>query len=177
MTRPHCQNPDACTAKKPTTHCRRCSVLRIAKDPEMEQRRLARVRELYTDPEYRAAHCERLREVNQRPEIREARKEHGRHIYATVLSRPDVRAKTMSPEARSKAGRTISERALAWCPPEKRAEYMRLLKWKHIPAAEARKMIEAELGIFTPEEEGRRIVDRITIEMHMREARRKAQAY
>ncbi|KQX18393.1 hypothetical protein ASD39_20350 [Sphingomonas sp. Root50] len=151
--------------------------MRIANDPAMEQRRLDRVRALYEDPEYRAAHIARLCEVNRRPEIRASRVEHGKHIHATVLSRPDVRAKSQSPEARARAGRTRSETVLSWCPPEKRAEYMRLVKWKHIPAAEARRMIEAELGIFTPEEEGRRIVDRITIEMHMRDARRKVQAY
>lgn len=175
--RPHCLNRDACAAKKPTTHCRRCSIMRIANDPEMERKRLERIRDLYADPDYLAAHCERLRAINQRPEIKQARKEHGKHIYATVLSRPEVQAKNRSPETRARAARSREETVLGWCPPEKRAEYKRLVRWKQIPAVEARRMIEEDLGIISPEEEGRRIVERITREMEAKERRRKAQAY
>lgn len=151
--------------------------MRVANDPEAQARRLERLRANFDDPDYRAAHAERLREVCQRPEVRAARVEHGKHIYATVLNRPDVRAKNQSPEVRARAGRANSNTKLAWCPPQKRADYLYLIKYKHVPAAEARKMIEAELGIFTPQEEGRRVIERITIDMQLKEARRKAQAY
>lgn len=180
MTRAHCQNRDACAAAKPTTHCRKCSMARIHGDPEMQVRRLIGIRALYDDPDYLAEHAERARQVNRRPDIIAKRVEHGKHIYATVLSRPDVVAKARSPEARAKAGRKTSETRLSWCPPEKRAEYLRLVKWKHIPAAEARRMIEADMGIVpveTPEQEARRIIDRVNREMRAKQAREKAQAY
>jgi hypothetical protein len=175
--RSHCQNRDNCAAAKPTTHCRRCSIMKIAADPVLEERRLAAIRANFDDPAYRAAHIARVREVNQRPEVRASRVEHGKFIYATVLSRPDVLAKNRSPEVRAKAGRATSETMLSWCPPERRDEYKWLVRWKHIPAVEARRIIEADLGIESAEDEARRIIDQVTRDMQAKQEREKAQAY
>ena len=47
----------------------------------------------------------------------------------------------MTPESYAKAGRTLSAKCLAWCPPELRDEYRRLTASKKIPAKQARAMI------------------------------------
>jgi hypothetical protein len=53
-------------------------------------------------------------------------------------------AASQAPEARAKAGRTLSARRLAWCPGHLRADYLHLVNVKHIKAAEAREIILAQ---------------------------------
>lgn len=53
-------------------------------------------------------------------------------------------AAAQTAEARAKAGRSLTARRLAWCPPELRSDYLELLYKHHIKAAEARRMIEAQ---------------------------------
>jgi hypothetical protein len=94
LQRPHCQNPGACAAAKPTTHCRRCwgHHLKASIPPEVEQRRRAIVsssvaflnRERWNDPAYRAKITELAR------------------LNAVLLS-PEVRAKRDTPECRKRA--------------------------------------------------------------------------
>lgn len=59
MTRAHCQNPDACAAKKPTTHCRRCSALHMNGCPERRAKASAAMIERYKDPKFRAEQAAR----------------------------------------------------------------------------------------------------------------------
>lgn len=73
-------------------------------------------------------------------------------IVLEANSRPDVRAKKLaalerarSPDSRARAGRSISERALADIPPAYRDEHRRLVKSKRIPAAESRQLISIQV--------------------------------
>lgn len=177
--RPHCQNPHACTAAKPTTHCRRCSIMRVQSDPDMEARRRAGIATLFSDPSYVEEHRARLRKTIAAkltdPAFVERKREHGRRQYRDCLNRPDVRAKAHSPEARQKAGRATHETRMAWCPPELRADYRRLIRSKLIPAAEARKIIEAEIAGTA--EHGKREVASNSLRMQLRHERQKREAY
>jgi hypothetical protein len=177
----HCQNPDACTAAKPTTHCRRCVIMSVSKSPEAEARRIAGIRAKHADPEFRAAHAKRLAEsvakASKDPAFIERRREHGRRQYENCLSRSDVRARNAAPEVRKAASRKTSAKRLAWCPEDLREHYLYLLYTQHIRAAEARVMIEEMIEARSPEAAARREVARITAELVAKEARRKAQAY
>ena len=177
--RPYCQNRDACAAAKPTTHCRRCSIMRVASDPELEARRVEKLRVLYRDPAYLDEHRARLRasiaRARQDPAFMESLRRNGRRLHRDFLSRPDVVARNRSPEVRKAAGAKTSEKRLGWCPPELRAEYRYLVRSKLIPAAEARKIIEAEIAGTS--EHGKRIVASNDLNMRLKDERQKAQAY
>lgn len=61
-----------------------------------------------------------------------------------------IRAAASTPERQAnylRTNRLIGERKLAWCPPERRAEYFKLLK-KHGSSAPARAEIEASMSPF-----------------------------
>lgn len=179
--RQHCQNPDACTAAKPTTHCRRCIIMSVSKNPEAEARRIAGIQAKHAEPEFRAAQTKRIADAvakaSKDPAFKERRREHGRRQYENYLSRPEVRARNASPEVRKAAGRKTSAKRLAWCPEDLRDHYLYLLNSQALRAAEARAMIEELIEARSPEAAGRREVARITAELASAEARRKAQAY
>lgn len=177
--RPHCQNPDTCTAAKPTTHCRRCSIMRHRGDPVIEAKRVTNLRARYDDPAYVEAHRERLRvaiaTARKRPEFMAWLREHGRRQYRDVLSRPDVVAKHQDPAVRKEAGRRASNTRLAWCPPELRDEYRFLIKTHHMPAVEARALIEEMIPGTAAH--ARRTVANEQFKGRLKDERQKAQAY
>ncbi|MCC2978821.1 hypothetical protein [Sphingomonas sp. IC4-52] len=80
------------------------------------------------------------------PEERRRRSERGKITARDVLFQPEVRARTMAPEVRQQAGRAKTETILGWCPPHLRDTYRHLVNRKHIPAAEARAMIDEEVA-------------------------------
>jgi len=149
MTRPHCLSPDACAAAKPTTHCRSCLARRINADPELRRRRAEGIARHQARPGVKAAYRERMAEVSAAmwadPAYVERRRAHGKRQAATVLARPDVIDAGRAPDVRARATATREETLLGWCPPEWRDHYRYLNRTKRIPAAEARKMIEAEI--------------------------------
>jgi hypothetical protein len=177
--RSHCLNRDACAAATPVTHCRRCSILRVKADPALDAKRRAGVDALFADPAYVAEHRVRLQanvaKASQDPAFIERRRAHGRRQYAECLSRPEVQAKAHGPEARKRAGRATSETRLAWCPTELRAEYRRLIRSKLIPAAEARRIIEAEIAGTV--EQGRRELASNILNLRLKREREKREAY
>jgi len=145
----------------------------------MEARRRAGIATLFSDPAYVEEHRERLRKTMtaklEDPAFVERKREHGRRQYRDHLSRPEVQAKAHGPEARSKAGRKTSETRLAWCPPEMRDEYRRLIRSKLIPAAEARRIIESEIAGTV--EHGKREVASHTLQMQLKHERDLREAY
>jgi hypothetical protein len=179
FVRPHCLNRDACAAKSPVTHCRRCSILRVQADPELEAKRRAGIGALFADPVYVAEHRARLQasvaKASQDPAFIERRRAHGLRQYRDCLSRPDVQAKAHGPDARKRAGRATSETRLAWCPVELRAEYRRLIRSKLIPAAEARRIIEAEIAGTV--ERGKRELASNILKLQLKHERDLAEAY
>lgn len=139
---PWCQKPDACTASKNAAHCRACSLIKMNTDPEIKAKRTAGIKARFNDPVYAEEHRQRIIAHANSPEGLEHRRRHGRHIAATVLCRPDVRAKIYAPDACARRGRAIAAVKLSWCPIEYRDQYKHLVRFNHVKAVDARKMIE-----------------------------------
>lgn len=169
---PTCDHPKSRNAKM----CRACQLEWLKNDPEIAARRKAGIKRYMSDPANLEAVKQRFAEVvardNADPERQKWRKEHGKRQYRDYLSRPDVLAKTLSPEVRAKAGRSRTETVLAWCPPEYRQTYHDLVHKKLMKAAEAREAIEVMIRA-----DARRKIRAIEREQHERQRREIAQAY
>lgn len=159
--RPNCRSTHACKAKTPGKHCPACSLSAKWRDPTFQAAHKRAVSEKFaSDADYRARHSAAgARNITawqrQNPEkVRALASANGR------------RART--PEVR----KAISDAKMAWCPPRYRAEYRDLIKVKRLAGGEARRIIEAEIAA-----EPKRLIARITAEMHAKEARRKREAY
>jgi len=157
--------------------CRSCSAIRMNTDPEINARRRASVSAHFATPGAKQMRTDALRRwIETMPdEERERRRANGRRLAAEVLSRPEVRELTNSPEVKAKAGRARTETVLGWCPPELRDQYRALVIRKGIPAAEARKIIEADIAGTL--EHARRSIANVKLAQRLRVAREKAQAY
>jgi hypothetical protein len=139
-----CPTPLAPTNK--SGRCTPCGNRHREADPEFRARRLAGIRKSFEDPARRAVAAETMRRSGRKaldhPGHREWLIERGKRIYRDILTRPDVRAKNAQAVREARAAR--AERELAWCPPEYRELLETLKRSKKLPAAEARKVIEAK---------------------------------
>ncbi|MFC0305171.1 hypothetical protein [Rhizorhabdus histidinilytica] len=176
--RPHCLNRDACTAAKPTSHCRRCNAIAVNASPDHRAKCSAAMRERYQDAAFKAEHTEKVRHAIKRaakdPEWLARKREVGRRYGAPNL------LSGHTTESRRKAGPRISATKLSHIPEHLRDEYRKLSRTKGLTKAERIEVINGIIDIerrASPEAEGRRIVERITREMEAKERRRKAQAY
>jgi hypothetical protein len=204
VARPHCQNRRACRAKTPGKHCQPCSagspevrerkrLSQIARlqdpvkrataiqvldrqrsDPEIEARRIAGVRGAHARPEVKQRHRQGCRDAKARmmadPAYREMLSEFGRELGAKNL-----RA-AQSPEVRQRAAKKIRAVHLAWCPP-RFWDLNAQMKRKAVPLDERKRIIAEEIAREDPKAEARRIIDRITREMHDKRAREQREAY
>jgi len=136
-----CPHPHGKKAKR----CRKCQIAHLNSDPVAKANHKAAMQRHYADPAVRAKAVATIRANTAKdmadPVKLEQRREKGRQQYRNVLSRPDVRAKAHSPEARKRAGATHSARDLADIPPRLRDEYRALVKSNNVNAAEARQII------------------------------------
>lgn len=158
--------------------CRTCTIKRVNACPTTAAKRKAGIHAKITrDPEFRAALVSRAVTLHERltPEQQEARRLHGVRQRDTVLSRPDVQARTHSPEARAQRGRSASATWLSWCPADRRDEYRRLVRSKRLPAAEARAIIEAEVA--GSQAAAKREVANFQLKMQLRHERDLASRY
>ncbi len=176
--RPHCQNRDACAAKTPSTHCRRCAAAALMANPAIRARHQKGIDAKFADPAKREAHnavaTANIRRFLDRP---------GSRDYLRARA-DEIRPLSRTPEAVERRVSRIRESAerrtqtlLPWCPPEWLDEYRRLTRVKHLKPAEARAIIEAEIEHRSPVAEGRRIVARIQAEMARKAARERREAY
>lgn len=113
-----CSAPIARTRQ--TGLCRAC----VNKDPALLARRGKTISEV------------RRRKFAEDPAWAAARREHGSWLYHNHAVNV-----TISEEARVRAGRGVSATRLAWCPPEYRAQYRKMVSNMHFSAAEAKAMI------------------------------------
>ena len=121
------------TTHSKTGRCRSC----VWKVPEMAARRTVAIQRAFmADPEKRERHRQALAEANRRPERRAQSSEHARarRIWERGYA-------AMTPEVRARIGKTLSEKALAHIPLERREEYKKLVK--EIGAAEAARIVLA----------------------------------
>jgi hypothetical protein len=119
-------------------------------DPEFQRnRRAAIVHGFQANPERRAEYAKRARIAGQSARSREANSQRLRERPIWQLGHA---ALPPGCDARKRGGAARSARHLAWCPPELRDEYRRLVANKKVPAKEARAVIldqhEAELRRF-----------------------------
>lgn len=146
MTRPHCLAPDACTAAKPTSHCRRCVAKHISSDPAIAERRREGARRKAQEPEYRAKLVERA--IANGAKVREQR---GREWLVNtarkmreIANQPEHIATRRSKD--KQAGEARTNTVLWWCPPEYRDRYRHLVNTKKLKGVDARAIIEAQMA-------------------------------
>ncbi|WP_156679375.1 hypothetical protein [Sphingomonas profundi] len=108
-------------------------------------------------------------------EQRDRLREKGRRLVRDFLSQPEIHARSQTPEARSAAVASTDRAKFGWCPPELRPAYHRLVRTKRIPAAEARRIIEAEIA-GTIEHARREIASR-DLAVRLRQERQRREAY
>jgi hypothetical protein len=156
--------------------CRSCSLERMRTDPAICEKRRQTLKTLCADPVF----AERRREAVKRgvralgPAHIEKLRANGRIVGKANLTSPEVQARSHSPECRERRRLARQETMLGWCPPERRDDYRFLLR-KKVGAAEARRIIEAEIAGTA--EHARRLVANNNDAARIREERRKAQAY
>lgn len=140
-----CGAPRFSKKPKKSPYCRKCSGRHIGRDPRRRARASASMRAYLADPVHRAEHVQRTTEgvrraVREDPEFAARKREEGRRMG---LRKQGMAAYPAGSDLRITNGRKSSATKLAWCPPEYRAEYRRLVKKKGIPAVEARAIILA----------------------------------
>lgn len=165
------------THQSKTGRCRTCANRALHADPQVQARRLAGLARHFDKPGARRAAGDRLRafRATMSDEERQRRSEHGRWLVREYLSRPDVRARALSPEGRAKAVAGNHRAKLGWLPDELRPLYDRLIHTKKLSAAEARAVIEAELP-GTVEHARREIANR-ELAARLRDERSRREAY
>ena len=169
------------TRQSKTGRCRPCATARLHADPEYRARLAAGQQAYFGQPGVREERTRRLLEGAERyradatPEQRARLSEHGRYLVREYLSRPDVYARSQAPEARARAIGAYVERRMGWCPLDLRPRYAALIRSKRIPAAEARRLIEAEIPGTA--EYARRQIASHQLAVLLRHEREQAQAY
>lgn len=141
-----------------TGRCRPCALVAMNRDPVARARRVAALMAGLATPEGREKRLAGLQRFNSNlpPEEIERRRVHGRHIAATVLNRPDVRAKSNAPDVRRRANVSRVEVMLGWCPAAYRDQHRRNVTSKRMSAAESRRAIETEIAEVAAADQARR---------------------
>lgn len=157
--------------------CRACNAHRLNNDPAIRERMIEGRTAYFARPGVKEGYAQRIAAymANMPDAEREKRRERGRRVYRDVLSTPEVRARTMSPDARARAGRSRTDTVLAWCPPELRDHYRFLIRQHHYSAAEARKVIEADIP--GTEEHARRAVAAQALKLRLKHEREVGSRY
>lgn len=149
MSGPDCRNPSACAGKKPGRNCRSCANWKIVSNPAVVAKRANSLRKRLEDPLMRQQWSRTTAQNRQAwladPENMEKAREAGRAHAERVLFRPEVRERNQSAEVRARAGRSVTNNLLAWCPPEYRDQYRQLQRT--MASAVARQLIEDQIKV------------------------------
>ncbi|WP_375272071.1 hypothetical protein [Sphingomonas sp.] len=127
--------------------CRSCVAKRNNADPSTRAKQIAAVKAHHADPAVKAGYAQRCAERNRNlsDAEREQRRAHGRWLAENVLTRADVRAKTLAPEVRARAGAARSATVLRDIPEAYRDEYRALCRSGNMSAPEAKAAILAQV--------------------------------
>lgn len=176
MTRVCLDCPAEITVQSKTGRCHRCAMRRLHADPAYQASRLKGLGAYFEKPGTRAAAGVRLQETRARlgDAEQERLREHGRWLRRVVLT-PDKLAKAYSPEAIAKRTAANSVARLGWCPVDLRPAYRDLVHRKGIRAAEARRIIEAEIPGTT--EHARRQIENHRFKQKLRAERERRERY
>lgn len=142
-----CGAPRFSRKPKKSPYCFRCNGRHVGKSPQRRANASAAMKAHLADPHVRANHIRRAAEGLRRrlatdPEFAEQRRERGRIVGLSKLG-----VTPAGSPSRIAAGKTSSATKLAWCPPEYRDEYKRLIKRQNMKAAEARPIIEDMIAV------------------------------
>jgi hypothetical protein len=161
--------------------CRPHAIARMHADPAYRAKRAAAVAAHFAKPGVRQAWGAHLHKglaayrANMSDEDKQRWREHGMMLVREYLSRPDIRARALSAEARAKAAAGYVETCLGWCPVDLRDAYRDLVVRKRFHAAEAREIISALIpGTI---ERGRVEVANSQLASRLRHERQQAEAY
>lgn len=169
------------THQAKTGRCRPCANRRMHADPAYQARRLAGLARFFDQPGAREERGRILGDglrawrASMTADQKRRASQHGRWLVAQYLSRPDIRARALSATARAKAVAGYIQTRMGWCPVALRQQYYDLVVRKRIPAAEARRIIEAEIP-GTAEHAQLEIASR-TLAARLRDERRRREAY
>lgn len=129
--------------------CRACNTIRNNKKPELVAKRMEGKRKAMSDPLKYARICQvarnNIRKAMADPVKRAAAIERGKAKAALHFNTPEGRAWANRPEVRERAGKSLSETRMAWCPPEYRQTYKDLLRARVCTAAEGRQLIAEQI--------------------------------
>ena len=126
-----------------TTLCRACAARANARRPEVIAKMSAASLRTWADPDVRARRVATMTQFNRSLAQRELRRAAGLANQNVVRFAPCLPAGHPS---RVKAGATLTERRIGWCPPVWRGEYQRLQRDADFTAAEARAIIEQQIA-------------------------------
>lgn len=130
-------------ARNQSGYCRKCFSRSVPVSDETRAKISAGIkRKLMEDPEFAEQRKEHARQASRSPAAVEARTERWKRERLWEKGT----AARCKPEVAKRAGRTLSARRLAWCPPHLRQAYLDLINVKRIKAAEARRMIEDQVA-------------------------------
>jgi hypothetical protein len=128
--------------------CRPCSNRHFLTDPEINARRLARLREKAATPEFRKMASRAAKAAGADPVLRAKRSAASKANYPRTLGSEKCRLAALRPEALAKVARGVSEAQMRWCPPEYRAEYRALMRKHKMTKARAQRIIMDKLTPF-----------------------------
>lgn len=135
-------------------YCRSHLSAAMAQDPAWREKQRKGIRDkIANDPQYLADCRARADRLAKDPGIKAMRAEQFRRLRVWECGTATQKA---NPEIRKRAGRTLSDRKMAWCPPHLRNAYRELLYTKGYLAADARALIL---------EQERREIERLRIRM------------
>jgi hypothetical protein len=139
----HCDCGTRVSDQSKTGRCLRCNLRLMDKDPEITKRRADALRKrLAEDPVERQRRSLQMK-INRRNAVNNPVA--CERILAAALRNlpkawtPESIAKKIARQA--EGNRKLAERKIAWCPPEYREEYRRLVYRRRIPSTEARRII------------------------------------
>lgn len=140
-----CLDCPATISPKSKGRCRACNARHTHSDPDLQARRIARLKEATNAPAIRAARSELSKRVHAErssdPEWVAHRRSLGLALCARLRADPVARANARA--AQLEGFRKQSETRMGWCPVERRDEYQQLRR--KVGAAEARRVIEADI--------------------------------
>lgn len=138
-----CSAPITWGKWRKTTLCKPCAARANMKRPEVIAKMSAASKRTWADPEVRSRRVATMTEFNRSLAQREIRRAAGLVNQNVVRFAPCLPAGHPS---RVRAGRTLTERRVGWCPPVWRDEYQRLQSNGNFSAAEARGIIEQQIA-------------------------------
>ena len=130
---------------------RSAAMKRMNADPAMLAKRVAGIKRAFRDPARLEANMERQRRAAK---TRWANPEYAERVKQ--IMREQVQPKSYTQEAHAKRdwkamGQKISDGKLPWCPREYRPLYRYWTNSRHKTAAEARKLVEAQMAADRPQ--------------------------